>query len=210
MDKSQRHRLRERIVELEAQLRIANDRFEAHTKHVSAFLSEMYAVMIDPLDSSGLKVAEMTATLLDAAKRDRETANMHADALGTLQSLLATAKETIARQDSWGDEAQTTIDTLTKELGTAESLVRDADAELRKYLSMNEGETIIGGIRNLAQAYYSHRDNAETLESLVRDLAQALEKIGLYAGSGKPINGDAIASEAKAALSRILKEMLPE
>lgn len=88
-----------------------------------------------------------------------------------------------------------------------ESLIRDADAELRKYLSMNEGETIIGGIRNLAQAYYSHRDNAGTLESLVRDLAQHFQKIGNGAFSHDYIW---ITEQANSALSRIPKEMLPE
>lgn len=98
-----------KVSELEAQLHTANDRFEAHAKHVSAFLSEMYAVMIDPLDSSDLKVVEMTATLLDAAKRDRETATMHADALGALRGQLEHADEIITQMETDLSTANVTI-----------------------------------------------------------------------------------------------------
>ena len=45
-------------------------------------------MMIDPLYTGDLKVSQITAALLDAAKRDRETANMHGDALGALQAQL--------------------------------------------------------------------------------------------------------------------------
>ena len=59
-----------------------------HLGHVAQFLKEMYEVMIDPLYTGDLKVSQITAALLDAAKRDRETANMHGDALGALQAQL--------------------------------------------------------------------------------------------------------------------------
>lgn len=36
--------------------------------------------------------------------------------------------------------------------------------ELSKYLSMSAEETVVGGIRNLAQAYESYKDNSESLQ----------------------------------------------
>jgi CII-binding regulator of phage lambda lysogenization HflD len=88
-----------KVAQLQTTISQQEEKFEQHTKHVSEFLREMYAVMIDPLDSSDLKVAEMTATLLDAAKRDRETANLHADALGTLRGQLDHADEIITQME---------------------------------------------------------------------------------------------------------------
>ena len=37
-----------------------------------------------------------------------------------------------------------------------------AMAELRKYLTMNPEESLVGGIRNLAQCYLSYREAADS------------------------------------------------
>jgi Lar family restriction alleviation protein len=43
-----------------------------HFKHVQQFLTDMYATMIDPVEASGLKVAELCALLLKQATEDRQ------------------------------------------------------------------------------------------------------------------------------------------
>lgn len=51
------------------------DRFDEHVRHVGKFLSDMYAIMIDPLAEGELKVDETCAALLEAARRHRELEN---------------------------------------------------------------------------------------------------------------------------------------
>jgi hypothetical protein len=51
------------------------DRFAAHTRAVATFLSEMYAIMVDPLADGEMKVSETMKSLKDAALRDRELEN---------------------------------------------------------------------------------------------------------------------------------------
>ena len=50
-------------------------RFKEHTSAVGRFLIEMYQMMVDPLEDSGLKVAEMCELLLHQAREDREKLN---------------------------------------------------------------------------------------------------------------------------------------
>lgn len=57
---------------LELDLEAANKRFEEHTKAVSAFLSEMYAILVDPLDDEQRNVADTCVLLLQAARDHRE------------------------------------------------------------------------------------------------------------------------------------------
>lgn len=56
----------------EVRASVVEKRFRDHTKSVGTFLSELYAVMVDPLADGTMKVGEMCATLLDVAKRQRE------------------------------------------------------------------------------------------------------------------------------------------
>lgn len=46
--------------------------FHDHTGHVGKFLSEMYAIMIDPLEGGNMKVKEMCALLKKTALAQRE------------------------------------------------------------------------------------------------------------------------------------------
>lgn len=47
-------------------------KFEQHTAHVQEFLQKMYALMVDPVEESGLKVSDLCALLLKRAEEDRE------------------------------------------------------------------------------------------------------------------------------------------
>ena len=67
--------LYEQVKGCSAQLKEQSDRFNAHTKAVSEFLSELYAIMVDPLADGVIPVAEMMAALKQAALRDREKWN---------------------------------------------------------------------------------------------------------------------------------------
>jgi hypothetical protein len=54
---------------------------EDHIEHVKAFLNEMYATMIDPCAEGVMKVGEMCAALIEAARQQRQQIYDHADAL---------------------------------------------------------------------------------------------------------------------------------
>jgi len=60
--------------------------FDAHTKAVGEFLSELYGIMVDPLADGSTKVAEMMTTLRDAALRQRENDRTMRDALTSIGS----------------------------------------------------------------------------------------------------------------------------
>lgn len=47
-------------------------KFTEHTRHVGSFLSEMYAIMVDPLAEDESKVADTCMALKEAAIRDRD------------------------------------------------------------------------------------------------------------------------------------------
>jgi hypothetical protein len=49
--------------------------------------------------------------------------------------------------------------------------------ELKKYLDMNPPETLLGGIRNLAQAFVAWRELAHDLQTEVRDLNETVERL---------------------------------
>lgn len=70
----------EELFKVQAELEQAKERFEAHTKSVSEFLNEMYAIMVDSLADGEIKVKEVCAALLSAAKRDRELGNQLSEA----------------------------------------------------------------------------------------------------------------------------------
>jgi uncharacterized protein (DUF433 family) len=46
-----------------------------HLKHVQAFLQEMYAIMIDPVEDATGNIADTCRLLINAARRDRDTIN---------------------------------------------------------------------------------------------------------------------------------------
>jgi chromosome segregation ATPase len=71
-----------RIAELEVAYRAhmealeqARVRFATHTKAVSDFLNELYAIMVDPCAEGTIKVEDMKAELIKAALRSREYGN---------------------------------------------------------------------------------------------------------------------------------------
>jgi hypothetical protein len=64
------------VVRLAAEVGREKLKFEAHTKHVSDFLNEMYAVMVNPVEDHGMKVADLCKLLLETAKREREKAEI--------------------------------------------------------------------------------------------------------------------------------------
>jgi hypothetical protein len=74
----------ERIARLESELSSQKVLFDEHTKAVGKFLSDMYAVMIDPLDSGDLKVAEMCELLLIVACENRQALQDQLDRAGNL------------------------------------------------------------------------------------------------------------------------------
>lgn len=49
--------------------------FESHTKAVKEFISDLYAIMVDPLADGTIKVDDMKKALLYAATRNRERWN---------------------------------------------------------------------------------------------------------------------------------------
>jgi hypothetical protein len=57
-----------------------------------------------------------------------------------------------------------------------ESQLIDIRAELSKYLRMSDGETIIGGIRNLVQISMMNEANAKKAMSLWRELNEGTSK----------------------------------
>lgn len=57
------------------QLDAARKRFDDHTGHVQAFLQEIWAVMVDPIEDGSGNVAETCKTLLEAARRSRQDAD---------------------------------------------------------------------------------------------------------------------------------------
>lgn len=63
---------RYQMKELKRQLEERDARFNEHTQHVSEFLRDIYAIAVDPLDDSNMKVAEMCAAIKQAVLRDRE------------------------------------------------------------------------------------------------------------------------------------------
>jgi hypothetical protein len=69
---------------LESELSSQKVLFDEHTKAVGKFLSDMYAVMVDPLDSSDLKVVEMCELLLNAACENRQALQDQLDRAGNL------------------------------------------------------------------------------------------------------------------------------
>lgn len=50
----------------------AEELFKHHTEAVAMFLNELYAIMVDPVETKDATVAEIKDALLDAAKRHRE------------------------------------------------------------------------------------------------------------------------------------------
>lgn len=52
------------------------ERFETHAREVGRFLSELYQIMVDPLDEGVRTVQETMDALRLAALRDREVGNM--------------------------------------------------------------------------------------------------------------------------------------
>jgi hypothetical protein len=63
---------REQLEVYDARLREEFARFDAHTKAVAEFLSEMYAIMVDPLADGIIPVAEMMQILRETALEQRE------------------------------------------------------------------------------------------------------------------------------------------
>jgi hypothetical protein len=61
-----------RLQRAEMDLEAAKEQFESHTKAVSAFLSEMYATMVDPLADGSMSVKAMCALLINVAREQRE------------------------------------------------------------------------------------------------------------------------------------------
>ena len=57
----------------ESQLAAEQAKFEAHTKAVEQFLSDLYCIMIDPLVEGEIKVDDTTKVLLEQARKDRES-----------------------------------------------------------------------------------------------------------------------------------------
>jgi len=49
--------------------------FNAHTEEVGKFLSDMYAVMVDPVEEHGMKVKDLCDLLLKRASEDRQKIN---------------------------------------------------------------------------------------------------------------------------------------
>lgn len=47
--------------------------------------------------------------------------------------------------------------------------------ELKRFLNMHEPETLVGGIRNLAQAMIIYRDNFHDAERRIKELEEAKE-----------------------------------
>lgn len=80
--------------------------FEAHTKAVGDFLSELYAVMVDPLADGMITVGEMKKGVLEAAKRDREAIYTLRNALGRFvqfNAMVEAARE-LDQEKTWADD----------------------------------------------------------------------------------------------------------
>ncbi len=65
--------LRKSVDSLRAERDGWNAKFEAHTEAVGRFVAEMYAIMIDPLESAEQNVKDTCAALIEQAKQDRES-----------------------------------------------------------------------------------------------------------------------------------------
>lgn len=85
----------------EAKITALEAQHQEHLKHVANFLSELYAVMVDPLDDSGLRVSEMTVVLLDAAKRDRQAAYDLRTRLDGAEEIMAKLQAKLTALDGW-------------------------------------------------------------------------------------------------------------
>lgn len=77
--------------------------FQAHTKAVSKFMNELYAIMVDPCAEGEITVAEMRDSLIKAALRDRERANAPQDFQAGLE---AAAKVCEAQAIHWDNFLQ--------------------------------------------------------------------------------------------------------
>lgn len=64
--------LRDRGV-MESLVHDLNGRFKAHTEAVGRFVAEMYAIMIDPLESAEQNAKDTCVALIEQAKQDRES-----------------------------------------------------------------------------------------------------------------------------------------
>ena len=58
---------------LRAESRGWQSKFEAHTEAVGRFVAELYAIMIDPLESAEQNVKDTCVALIEQAKQDRES-----------------------------------------------------------------------------------------------------------------------------------------
>ena len=76
-----------RAIFAERSLSDAHDQFIRHTKAVEGYLSELYAIMVDPLADGVIPVQKVMDALKAAALRDREDCNKLADALSREKAL---------------------------------------------------------------------------------------------------------------------------
>lgn len=95
---------------------------EAHTRLVGDFLSQMHAIMIDPLADGEIKVEEVCAKLIATATTDREELRKLHDVKGFILSRLDTDLHPAVRS---------TLYELCGILGTTLEQVRGNDNEQR-------------------------------------------------------------------------------
>ena len=131
---------RQLIEELSAAERdkvVAEEQFAKHTRNVGCFLSQMYATMVDPLESSEMKVKELCELLLARAAEDVESLARLASAEARVRELETWKESQLAVEASWDDQA------VGRELGlTLGSPIRPqilpAIKDLRAKLSESE------------------------------------------------------------------------
>ena len=61
------------VHDLNHKLKTSEAKFEAHTEAVGRFVAELYAIMIDPLESAEQNVKDTCVALIEQAKQDRES-----------------------------------------------------------------------------------------------------------------------------------------
>ena len=171
-----------RVQQLIERIGLAERKFEEHTKHVSRFLTEMYQTMIDPLDDSGFKVAELCELLLHQAREDREKLNRS-------PANLPADWNQDSSLETWFPLTAEELKRKTERIATLTAQLHDAEAERDRMLEALEKAKI-----------YAERRHRE-LWNPGNNFEPSASPAALAVAEDLAIIHAALAPEARAALS---------
>lgn len=89
-----------RIEQLEAENQELRERWEMHLEHVRKFVAELYAIMIDPLESSDCKVEDTCKLLVEQAMADRQAIDTATRRISDLEAALREKEREVATKQA--------------------------------------------------------------------------------------------------------------